>query len=171
MAVAASKAAPTRQSGRTFYVKAAALLFLMITVLGVAPNLAPFATTPVDELTPLLQKQVDVYLGVVQLLVTLTTAVCGGLMALIYTRYSSQVVPAPQMRRLVVCWALAALSLLSGYFAYQNLLDMLANRIVDFTLPSVKWPERIQFLAFLSCIVVAGEFVWEGLREVKRKAP
>lgn len=159
-----------RRSGLNFYVKAGASLVLLSVALGIAPRLASFATTPIKELTPLLQKQVDVYLGEVQLLITLTTAICGGLMALIYTRYSSHLVPIPQMRRLVMCWTLAALSLLSGYFAYQNLLDMLADGVVDFTLPGVRWPQRIQFLGFMSCIIVAGEFVWEGLREVQRKS-
>jgi hypothetical protein len=91
-------------------------------------------------------------------------------MALIYTRYDARVLPLIQSRRLVVAWVLAGVSLLAGYFAYQNLLGMLAGKFVRFDLPMVSWPGRIQFVAFMACVVVSGEFVWAGLREAQKES-
>lgn len=89
-------------------------------------------------------------------------------MALIYTRYNAQAVPINQARRLVIFWGLGGASLLAGYFAYQNLLAMLAASLLDFTLPILSWPIKFQFFGFIASVVVAGDFVWLGLRGTQK---
>jgi hypothetical protein len=46
---------------------------------------------------------------------------------------------------------------------------MLAEKFVNLNLPMIRWPGRVQFVAFMACVVVAGEFVWAGLRDVQEE--
>jgi hypothetical protein len=146
-----------------------AILLLFAYTLDTAPRLLSLSGGTLDNLNEVQKKQVDVYLGMVQLLITLATAVAGGLIAMVYARYDARTLPLAQTQRLLASWTLAGLSLLAGYVAYQNLLQLLALNLLDFTHPILLWPSRIQFVAFLACIATSVEFIWVGLRYEETK--
>jgi hypothetical protein len=111
-----------------------------------------FAETEITELTPLQEKQLDLFMEMNRLLTTLATLVIGALGAILAHRYSSRQIPAGRL-----IWAgLAALasgcSLLCGYLSFRTAVWMLHSGFFNLFVSQVELPTRAQFFAFLGSV-------------------
>src|SRR2546427_1591002 len=78
-------------------------------------NQASFSSEKVSDLTKFHEKQLDLFLEMNHLLVTLATLALGGIGAFVFNRYKTGAVPSGQRARAIASWMFAALSLYAGY--------------------------------------------------------
>jgi hypothetical protein len=140
---------------------------VMITVLlvlaEVVPNIFTVSEDKIYTLNPLQTKQVDTYVAMTQLLISLATGAAGAVTLIIFNRYDKEPLPPAQLRRAMAAWALIGLSLYAGHLSYQNLLKMLSDSYLNLMQARVIWPSRVQFWSFLLAIVVVADFVHTSL--------
>jgi len=142
-------------------------VLLIVTVLLLIewiPNTFAVKATAIHSLDPLQTKQIDTFVAMTQLLISLTTAVAGALIAIVFNRYQKERLPLPQARRAMAAWTLMGASLYAGHLSYQNLLHMLHNSYFDIFEVRIVWPSRLQFWSFLLSIVVVADFVFVSFR-------
>lgn len=125
-------------------------------------NPALYHSPVITSLSPLQDKQFQLFVEMNHLLVTLATLSVGAIGAFIFNRYKSSKPSTYQIGLAVLSWVLAGLSLFSGYVAYEKVIWMLQNSFFDLSTPLVAWPNRLQFwfltasLFFLACFLYYG---------------
>jgi hypothetical protein len=110
-----------------------------------------FSETILSDLGPFDQKQLDVQMESIKLLITLASLAIGGAGALVLRddirTYAGS---APRLSCTIL---LAALSILFGYVAENRLVWMLQESFFNLKNPVVSWPSRLQFWTFFGAIV------------------
>lgn len=115
----------------------------------------------IEDLTPLEARQLDAFLQMNSLLVTLGTAVMGALGFLIGAGKRSlswrELLPAS------VSAVLAGCSLYFGYLAYQGILWMLQSSFFDLDNPAIQWTRRAHFYTLLGSAFFFADFMIHAL--------
>ena len=122
-----------------------------------------------DQLPSLDQQQLDAFLEMNRLLITLGTAVLGGL-GFFLTRTGKRCLPWRELWPLVASAILAGCSLYFGYVAYQCILWMLQNDFFDMNNPAVLWARHYHFYTLLGSVLFFVDFfVHETSQEDRRE--
>lgn len=122
-----------------------------------------FADVEIESLTPLQEKQLDLYRESNALLSTLATAAIGGIGALLFNRYKDGKIPPGQRARTVLSVLLLAASLYSGFLSHETVLWMLQNQFFNLTNARVLWATRAQSWCFLLALILFADFFYRGL--------
>lgn len=128
-------------------------------------NESSFSSEKIADLAKLQEKQLDLFLEMNHLLVTLATLALGGIGAFVFNRYKTGSVPAGQRGRAIASWIFAALSLLSGYVSDERVIWMLSNKFFDLSNPQIVWASRGQFWFFVLSLFCLGLFFYFGVHE------
>src|SRR5690349_12462021 len=112
-------------------------------------NQSTFSSEKISDLAKLQEKQLDLFLEMNHLLVTLATLALGGIGAFVFNRYKTGVVPSGQTARAIASWIFSALSLFSGYTSDERVVWMLSNKFFDLSNPQIVWASRGQFWFFV----------------------
>jgi hypothetical protein len=151
-------------SSRRFY----RLLILISTILFLiewVPNALTVKEKRINALDAIQTKQIDTYVAMTQLLISLATASSGVLIAIVFNRYQKEPLPRAQAQRAMTAWALLGISLYAGHLSYQNLLRMLDASYFNIFQARIVWPSRLQFWAFVGSIAVVADFVFVSFRK------
>jgi len=158
----------SRSIVRSFYFYAAVgvvcLLLLQITF----NQLTPLNEKETSELTKVQEKDMEVFLAMDQLLISLATLTIGGVTAIIFQRYKGRKVPPLQLRRAILSWAFSGFSLVCGYLSYQKVEWMLGNSFLNLHKGLVRWPGFLQFAAFGLSLLFLLNFVLRALEDAPK---
>jgi hypothetical protein len=146
-----------------FYAFFALTVFVLVAFEAFLTSL-PFADAIPDNTDALKARQLDSYFQMIQLLITLSTLVMGGITGFVVNRARQQGLSGGQLRRVVASWTLCAASLYLGYLSYQQTVWMLNNGFFNPYNLHVWIPTRGQFWCFLSCVVVFADYVYLTLQ-------
>ena len=152
-----------RDTSVRFYVLFATTVSILVAFEALLTSL-PFADAIPDYAAALEQRQLDAYLEMIRLLVTLATLAMGGITGFIVNHGRTNLVTGRQRRRAIASWVLCAASLYFGYLAHQQVVWMLNNGFFNPTNPRVWIPTRAQFWSFLACVVVFADFAYGTLK-------
>lgn len=125
----------------------------------------PFADAIPDNSEALKVRQLDSYFQMIQLLITLSTLVMGGITGYVIKGGRERGLSGRQLRRVIASWALCATSLYFGYLSYQQVVWMLNNGFFNPYNLRVWIPTRGQFWCFLASVVVFADFVHLSFQE------
>ena len=150
---------PRRRFYRILLLALGILLFVEVIVIPGIPLLEPKA----EQLTPLQEKQLSIFLGQNKLLASLATLVAGAVGGLIMNRGKSRALRRDEVRSVVTSWLLLGVSLYSGHLAQGNLVWMLDRQFFNLYNAYVVWPNRMQFWTFLAAIIILADFIFRGL--------
>ena len=135
-------------------------------------QLTPLNENEISELTKVQEKDMEVFLAMDQLLISLATLTIGGITAIIFQRYKGRMVPPLQLRRAILSWAFSGFSLVCGYLSYQKVEWMLGNSFLNLRKGLVRWPGFLQFAAFALSLLFLLNFVLRALEDApKSSAP
>jgi hypothetical protein len=123
-----------------------------------------FAEGLTDNAAEYQRKQVDSFMEVNKLLITLATVSIGGITGFVLQRDKALKLSQPQLRRVIASWALCAASLYFGYLSYQQVTWELYWGFFDPYNSHLWWPARAQFWTFLSSVVVFADFIYGSLQ-------
>lgn len=149
-----------------FYAFAIAALVLLILLQQVFSRLS-FASEEVSSLTSLQEKQLEVFVDMNKLLITLSTVSLGGIGAFVLNRYKGQSMPWYQVWRVTASWVFCGLSLYCGVLANERLIWMLQSGFFDLTNPRIIWVYRSQFWTLAIAIFFLADFFYRGLRKTE----
>jgi hypothetical protein len=157
-----------RRIVRSFYLWAA-LGTIVLLVLQVAFNeLTPLNEKEISELTKIQEKDMEVFLSMDQLLISLATLTIGGVTAVIFQRYKNRKIPSLQLRRAILSWAFSGFSLVCGYLSYEKVEWMLGNSFLNLQKGLVRWPGFLQFAAFALSLSFLLNFVLRALEDAPK---
>jgi hypothetical protein len=124
----------------------------------------PFAEAAIESLSPLQEKQLELFRESNSLLSTLATAAIGAIGALLFNRYKDEKVPPLQRVRAIASILLSAISIYCGLFAHDSVLWMLQNHIFNVSNPRVFWSGQCQTWSFLLALLVLADFFYQGIQ-------
>jgi hypothetical protein len=142
------------------------LPFLVVSLIALEALLSSFkfAEALTDNSAEYQKKQVDSFMEVNKLLITLATVSIGGITGFVLQRDKALKLSQPQLRRVIASWTLCAASLYFGYLSYQQVVWELYWGFFDPYNSHLWWPARAQFWTFLSSVVVFADFVYGSLQ-------
>jgi hypothetical protein len=146
-----------------FYVLFAVAVFVLVAFEAFLTSL-PFADAIPDNTEALKTRQLDSYFQMIQLLITLSTLVMGGITGFVVKGARDHALAGPQLRRIIASWALCAASLYFGYLSYQQVVWMLNNGFFNPYNLHIWIPTRGQFWCFLGSVVVFADYVYATLQ-------
>jgi hypothetical protein len=147
-----------------FYSFALVALLVLVALQQVFSQLS-FTSEEVTSLNTLQEKQLEVFVDMNKLLITLATLSLGGIGAFVLNRYKSQEMPWYQVWRVVASWVFCGLSLYCGVLTNEKLIWMLQNGFFDLTNPRILWVYRSQFWTLAAAIFFLADFFYRGLRK------
>lgn len=142
------------------------LPFLIVLLISLEALLSSFkfAAAITDNSAEFQKKQVDSFMEMNKLLITLATLSIGGITAFVVQRDKALKLSPPQLRRVIASWTLCAASLYFGYLSYQQVTWELYWGFFDPYNSHLWWPARAQFWTFLSSVVVFADFIYGSLQ-------
>jgi hypothetical protein len=146
-----------------FYVVLPLLIFSLILLEALLSSFK-FAAAITENSAEYQKKQVDSFMEVNKLLITLATLSIGGITGFVLHRDKSLKLNESQLRRVIASWALCAASLYFGYLSYQQVTWELYWGFFDPYNSRLWWPARAQFWTFLSSVVVFADFIYGSLQ-------
>jgi len=153
-----------RNKNFKFYFVAALILFALL-LLQLFFSQLQFTSDEVTSLSKLQEKQLDIFVDMNKLLITLSTVSLGGIGVFIFNRYKSQELPWYQIKRVVFAWIFCGLSLYCGVLTNERLVWMLQTGFFDLTNPRIIWVYRSQFWSLAIAIFFLADFFYRGLRK------
>lgn len=154
---------PQRKVFFHFY-SALPLLIVFLIALEALLSSFKFAAAITDNSAEFQRKQVDSFMEVNKLLITLATLSIGGITGFVLQRDKALKLSQPQLRRVIASWTLCAASLYFGYLSYQQVTWELYWGFFDPYNSHLWWPARAQFWTFLSSVVVFADFIYGSLQ-------
>jgi hypothetical protein len=148
-----------------WYLFACVIVGVLFTIEHYYVKATPYVENEISSLTPLQEKQFQLFLEMNHLLVTLATLVLGGAGAFVFNRYKTSRVASGQIARAVQTWVFSGFSVYCGYLAYEKVLWMLKFSFFNLDNPLVRWASRAQFWLFAISLVFLGSFLFYGLHE------
>jgi hypothetical protein len=135
-----------------------AVIVLALVVWVVQDNLfsKSYIEAQTDALNPLQEKQLDAFLQMNQLLITLATATMGALGFMLTQRKTRR------WRELLSAAAsaiFAGCSLYFGYLAYQGILWMLQSGFFNLDNAAIQWTRHFHFYALLLSVFFFADFI------------
>lgn len=140
------------------------LLIVFLIALEALLSSFKFAAAITDNSAEFQKKQVDSFMEVNKLLITLATISIGGITGFVLQRDKALKLSQPQLRRVIASWTLCAASLYFGYLSYQQVTWELYWGFFDPYNSHLWWPARAQFWTFLSSVVVFADFIYGSLQ-------
>lgn len=113
----------------------------------------------ITTLTPLQEKQLEIFVDMNKLLVTFATLALGGIGAFVFNRYKSRDLPWYQVKRVVAAWVFCGLSLYCGVRTNIKLIWMLQSGFFNLTNPRILWVYEAQFVTLAIAIVLLADFL------------
>ncbi|MGA7237448.1 MAG: hypothetical protein WBY44_17310 [Bryobacteraceae bacterium] len=149
-----------------FYV---AVLAIALVVWQVQESLfsRSYIETQTEALTPLQEKQLDAFLQMNQLLITLATATMGALGFMLSqgkTRRWRELLSAAASAVFAGC------SLYFGYLAYQGILWMLQSSFFNLDNAAIQWTRHLHFYALLLSVFFFADFIIHDIGKEDRNA-
>lgn len=129
---------------------------------------APFVEEEITTITPVQEKQLEMYTEMIKLLITLSTFLFGAIGGMFAHFYEKKRTPRRQVHLAFLGTALSGGSILFGYFSYQRVVWMLQLDVFNLSEPHIAWTSQIQFLLFLASATIAALF---GYRATEENAP
>jgi len=123
-------------------------------------NTRPYPVAPDSE--PELDKAVDAYEGINNLLITLGTGLLGA-MGFLLTTKPRQHYRLREMWPAVLSAVCVGLSLYFGYVYYQNVEFVLLNSVGTLDIDLVQWPKAAHFYTLLAGVFFFADFVMQDL--------
>ncbi|MGB9459179.1 MAG: hypothetical protein ABSB23_07085 [Bryobacteraceae bacterium] len=123
-------------------------------------NTRPYPVAPDSE--PELDKAVDAYEGINNLLITLGTGLLGA-MGFLLTTKPRQHYRLREMWPAVLSAVCVGLSLYFGYVSYQNVEFVLLNSVGTLDIDLVQWPKAAHFYTLLAGVFFFADFVMQDL--------
>jgi hypothetical protein len=130
---------------------------------------APYIETQTESLSQLQEQQLNAFLEMNRLLVTLGTATLGALGFLMSSHKGGL-----KWRELLSAAAsavLAGCSLYFGYLAYQGILWMLQNGFFDLDNAAIQWARRAHFYTLLLSAFFFADFIIHDLGKEEPREP
>ncbi|MFY9728851.1 MAG: hypothetical protein WB579_25535 [Bryobacteraceae bacterium] len=148
---------PTARLG--FYIVSILLVWAMWRVTTYV-NDRPYPTAP--ESPPELDKAVDAYEGINNLLITLGTGLLGA-MGFLLTSKPKQHYSLREMWPAILSAVCVGLSLYFGYVSYQNVEFVLLNSVGTLDTDLVQWPKAAHFYTLLAGVFFFADFMMQDL--------
>ncbi len=144
-----------------FYV---AVIALAVVVWLLQDNLfsRPYIEAQTEALNPLQDKQLDAFLEMNRLLVTLGTATLGAL-GFMMTTASKRNLAWRELLSAAASAVLAGCSLYFGYLAYQGIMWMLQNGFFNLDNAAIQWTRRAHFYTLLASAFFFADFIIHDL--------
>jgi len=163
--MAASGAALRRRSISRlgFYILCALLVAGMWQVTNFV-NSRPYPTQP--ESGPELDKAVDAYEGINNLLITLGTGLLGA-MGFLLVNKPKRSYRLGDMWPAVLSALFVGLSLYFGYISYQNVEFVLLNSVGTLDTAMVQWPKTAHFYTLLAGVFFFADFVMQDMSHLE----
>jgi uncharacterized membrane protein len=149
---------------RNFYF-IAILAALVFTVFLYRSLNAPLIEDELTELTVFQQKQLEMYVEMNKLLITLGTLLLGAIGAMLAHFYEAKPISPEQTQLVLFSSMLAGGSILCGYLSYQHVIAMFQASFFNLSNPRVSWSGHAQFYLFLASTALAASFGYRALRE------
>ncbi len=129
-------------------------------------NTRPFAASKNEEgsLTPLQEKQIELFRESNALLSTLATAAIGAIGALLFNRYKDNEVPPRQRVRATASVILSAVSIYCGYLAHDTVLWMLRHKFLKMDIARLIWSNLAQAWTFLIALLLLADFFFRAIK-------
>jgi len=140
------------------------LLIALLILLEALLSSFKFSAAIGDNAADYQKKQVDSFMEMNKLLITLATISIGGITGFVLHRDKSVKFTRPQLRRVIASWTLCAASLYFGFLSYQQVTWELYWGFFDPYNARLWWPARAQFWSFLSAVVVFADFIYGSLQ-------
>jgi hypothetical protein len=142
-----------------FYIVCVLLIVAMWMVTNYV-NARPYPTAP--DSAPELDKAVDAYEGINNLLITLGTGLLGA-MGFLLTTKPREHYRLREMWPAVLSAVCVGLSLYFGYVSYQNVEFVLLNSVGTLEIDLVQWPKAAHFYTLLAGVFFFADFVMQDL--------
>ena len=117
----------------------------------------------VDTLLKVQEKELETFLQMNGLLITLATAVLGGTGAVLFNRFKSGELGWAALARIGLSSILSGLSLLFGYLSYSRVVWMLHSHFFNLSNAELLFPQRAQFWLFVIALLFFADFSLDGL--------
>ena len=149
------------------------LLFYLLITLGVillvsvfkAYVSAPFVEEEVTNISPVQQKQLEMYVEMIKLLITLSTFLFGAIGTMFAHFYEKKPTPRSQVRLALLAILLSGGSIMCGYLSYQRVVWMLQVNVFNLSQPRIVWTSQFQFMLFLLSAMIAALFGYHATEE------
>jgi hypothetical protein len=122
-----------------------------------------FFEEEIANISPLQDKELQTFLEMTRILLTLATAAIAALGGFLLSRHGA-VWPTSSIALMIATVALAAWSIYFGYFSFDSIRWMLHNNFFNLSNPYVVWPQIAQFWTFLLSVILFAIFVFRGVR-------
>ena len=149
---------------RRFYWKLVLIVGILLFIERFILPVIPLLEQRVDGITDLQNRQLDIFLGQIQLLTSLATLAAGGVGGILLNRGKETILVPSEIRRAVASIVLIGISLYCGHLAQSNIVWMLDKQFFNLSNAHVFWPTRLQFWTFLCAIIVLADFVFASLK-------
>lgn len=116
----------------------------------------PYIETQTEALTPLQEKQLDAFLQMNQLLITLATVTMG---ALGFMLSQGKMRRWRELLSAAVSAVFAGCSLYFGYLAYQGILWMLQSGFFNLDNAAIQWTRHVHFYSLLLSVFFFADFI------------
>jgi len=123
-------------------------------------NSRPYPTAP--ESAPELDKAVDAYEGINNLLITLGTGLLGA-MGFLLVNKPKRSYRLKDMWPAILSAVFVGLSLYFGYISYQNVEFVLLNSVGTLDTDLVQWPKTAHFYTLLAGVFFFADFVMQDM--------
>lgn len=137
---------------------------LLIVILKVYFS-APFVEEEIVDINSMQQRQLDMYIEMIKLLITLGTFLFGAIAAMFAHFYERRSTPRPQVRLALLAIILSGVSILCGYLSYHRVIWMLQVNVFNLAQPRIVWTSHLQFFLFLASAIAAAWFGYRATEE------
>lgn len=140
------------------------LALTLIFVLQWYVGRASFAEEEISSLTPLQEKQLEIFFEMNRQLINLAILAIGGMAAFLFNRYKNSELPSSQIKLAVKSWVAAGLSIFFGYLTFDAISWMLREGFFNLSSVQVMVFRNFQFWTFALSVFYLIRFVYCGLR-------
>ena len=146
---------------RQFYFYATAMIVLLLAI--VIPRFylihLKFSEEYIDEIKSIHQEQIEIFLEMCKLLITLSTLCFAAIGAVLFNLYKSKSVPSKQKWRIILASCLAGFSIYFGYLSQETVILMLDSNFFNLSTNFVWLPTQFQFICFIASVFFLGDFI------------
>ena len=128
----------------------------------------PLVEEEVQDLSVIQQKQLEMYVEMIKLLITFGTFLLGLIGAMFTHFYGDKPTPRRQVHLALVAAVLAGSSIIFGYLSYQRLILMLQVGFFNLSQHRINWTNQFQFILLLLSVVGAAWFGYRATEEDRR---
>ena len=146
-----------------YYIVAVAILYVGWTYSPILRDLSTIVASQTTKLTGIQEKELETFLDLTHLLLSLATAVMAGTAAVVFNRFKSGPISFWQLLRILLTSLFAASSMYFGYFLNSRVIWMLHHQFFDLSMPEFTVPQRLQFWCLIVALFSFADVFLDGL--------